>query len=280
MNRLILDSVILTVKAKKMTGIMEMYKDVVPINAGTHSDISIKRTSNFEFSRGINAIPILAAEFHSAAQDMAIVFTGDDDAAVPVALTGVKPNENLYLDIEGRWTGRYIPAFLRRYPFIFARSDEDTMTLCLDESYSGVNREGRGERLFDTDGNRMQYLENMLDFVTQYQRQHIVSHEFCKRLAHLGLLEPATLNVTDVDDEVRRLIGFQIINREKFKALPDVELLKMFRSDEIELCFLHMHSMQNLGIQLAKVKSVEPAENISEDEALESLQVEAVESLN
>lgn len=255
-----------------MSDTMKMYTEVVPINVGSHGDVSIKPATSFDFSRGINAIPIVAAEFHSAAQDMAIVFTGDDDEAVPVALTALKPNENLYLDNEGRWTGRYVPAFLRRYPFIFARSDADTMTLCLDEGYSGINREGRGERLFDTDGNRMQYLENMLEFVTQYQRQHIVSHEFCKRLANLGLLEAATLNATVKDGEIRRLIGFQVINRNKFKALPDAELLKMFRSDELELCFLHMHSLQNLGIQLANVQTVGPADEILEAEAVEALQ--------
>lgn len=99
-----------------------------------------------------------------------------------------------------------------------------------------------------------------------------MSHEFCKRLANLGLLEAATLNATVKDGEIRRLIGFQVINRNKFKALPDAELLKMFRSDELELCFLHMHSLQNLGIQLANVQTVGPADEILEAEAVEALQ--------
>ncbi|PRY88292.1 SapC family protein [Donghicola tyrosinivorans] len=242
-----------------MSDIAKMYESVSPINASTHGDVSIKPATNLEFSRGINSIPVVAAEFPSAAQDMAIVFTGDADAMVPVALTGVKPNENVYLNEDGKWTGRYVPAFLRRYPFIFARSDVDTMTLCLDEAYSGINRDGRGERLFDADGNRTQYLENMLGFVTQYQRQHIVTQAFCKRLASLGLLEAATLSATDADGETRRLVGFQVINRQKFKAIPDADLLAMFRSDELELCYLHMHSLQNLGIQLSNVQATAPA---------------------
>lgn len=242
-----------------MSDIAKMYESVSPINASTHGDVSIKPATNLEFSRGINSIPVVAAEFPSAAQDMAIVFTGDDDAMVPVALTGVKPNENVYLNEDGKWTGRYVPAFLRRYPFIFARSDVDTMTLCLDEAYSGINRDGRGERLFDADGNRTQYLGNMLGFVTQYQRQHIVTQAFCKRLASLGLLEAATLSATDADGETRRLVGFQVINRQKFKAIPDADLLAMFRSDELELCYLHMHSLQNLGIQLSNAQAAAPA---------------------
>lgn len=253
-----------------MSDIIKMYASVSPINAGSHGDVSIKPATNLEFSRGINSIPIVAAEFPSAAQDMAIVFTGGDDAIV--ALTGVKPNENVYLDNDGKWTGRYVPAFLRRYPFIFARSEADTMTMCLDEAYSGINRDGRGERLFDADGNRTQYLENMLGFITQYQRQHIVTQAFCKRLAALDLLEAATLNATDADGETRRLVGFKVIKREKFKEIPDADLLTMFRSDELELCYLHMHSLQNLGIQLANVRASESARHLSESEAAEILQ--------
>ncbi|WP_282057824.1 SapC family protein [Lentibacter algarum] len=255
-----------------MSDITKMYASVSPINAGSHGDVAIKPATNLEFSRGINSIPVVAAEFPSAAQDMAIVFTGDDDAMVPVALTGVKPNENAYLDGDGKWTGRYVPAFLRRYPFIFARSEPDTMTMCLDEAYSGINRDGRGERLFDADGNRTQYLENMLGFVTQYQRQHIVTQAFCKRLATLDLLEAATLNATDADGETRRLVGFQVIKRQKFKEIPDADLLTMFRSDELELCYLHMHSLQNLGIQLANVQTSEPARDLLELDAAETLQ--------
>lgn len=255
-----------------MSDITRMYETVSPISASSHGDVSIKPVSNLEFSRGINSIPVVAAEFPSAAQDMAIVFTGDDDALLPVVLTGVKPNENVYLDEDGNWTGRYVPAFLRRYPFIFARSDVDTMTLCLDEAHSGFNRDGRGERLFDVDGNRTQYLENMLGFVTQYQRQHIMTQAFCKRLAALGLLEAATLNATDAAGETRRLVGFQIINRQKFKGIPDADLLTMFRSDELELCYLHMHSLQNLGIQLANTQVAEPALDMSEPGVSETLQ--------
>lgn len=233
-----------------MSDTSKMYASVAPINSTAHLDVSIKPVTGLEFARQMNSVPILAAEFPSAAQDMAIVFTGEGENLVPVTLTGVKPNENLYLNDDAKWTGRYVPAFFRRYPFIFARGDDDTMTLCIDESFAGVNRDGRGERLFDADGKRTQYLEQMLEFVTQYQRQHVVTQAFCKRLAALDLLEPATLSAAGKDGETRRLVGFQVINRQKFKAIEDATLLEMFRRDELELCYLHMHSLQNLGVQL------------------------------
>lgn len=241
---------------KNMTDLSIMYETVSPINATVHGDVSIKPVTGFEFAQKINSVPVLATEFAAAASDMALVFSGDDEELLPVALLGVTENKNLYVNDNGQWAGRYVPAFLRRYPFIFARDGEESLTLCIDESYTGFNREGRGERLFDTDGERTQYLENMLNFVTEYQRQHSGTKAFCKRLSDLGLLEPATLSAPEESGEVRRLVGFQVLSRQKFKAIDDSKLLEMFRRDELELCYLHMHSLKNIGIQLNKTADV------------------------
>lgn len=249
-----------------MSEITKMYETVAPINSNLHQDVSIKPVTGLEFARHMNSVPILAAEFPSAAQDMAIVFAGEGDDLMPLALTGIKPNENLYLNADAKWTGRYVPAFFRRYPFIFARGDDDRMTLCIDETFAGVNRDGRGERLFDADGNRTQYLENMLDFVTQFQRQHIVTQAFCKRLEALDVLEPATLNASAKDGETSRLVGFKVFNRQKFKAIDDATLQDMFRSDEIELCYLHLHSLQNLGIKLNNATAASPEDAADQDD--------------
>lgn len=59
-----------------------------------------------------------------------------------------------------------MPAFLRRYPFVFSSNDDaSTFTLCIDEEFDGLNQDGRGERLFDSEGERTQYLQNVLGFL-------------------------------------------------------------------------------------------------------------------
>jgi hypothetical protein len=42
----------------------------------------------------------------------------------PIAILGLKTDQNSYLDSEGRWKARYLPAFVRRYPFVFSQSNE------------------------------------------------------------------------------------------------------------------------------------------------------------
>jgi len=97
----------------------------------------------------------MAAEFASAALEYAIVFGGTGDVVLPAAVLGVRTDENLYVTEQGGWQAKYIPAFVRRYPFVFFTRDEGkTFTLCIDEAFPGFNQSGRGERLLATTASR------------------------------------------------------------------------------------------------------------------------------
>lgn len=227
-----------------------IYDRVVPISSETHRDWSVKISENYSFSKSLNSVPLLAAEFISAAQNYSIVFAANDKSVFPAILLGFEDGKNLFVDDAGSWTGSYIPAFLRRYPFVFSEDVEGEsgkFTLCIDEEYSGLNKEGKGERLFDTDGNRTQFLQTMLTFVSQFQAQFNRTQEFCNRLSRLGLLEPAQARFTTSDGKTGTLGGFLTIMRDRLKAIPESELKEMFSSDELELCYAHLHSLQNVN---------------------------------
>lgn len=231
-----------------------IYDKAVPVNATTHKDVSIKMTGTYSFAKEVNSVPIVAAEFMAAAADSVIVFAGTEDAVFPAVLLGVETDRNDYINADGAWTGRYVPAFLRRYPFIFAQNDDgEQLTLCIDESFEGVNSEGKGERLFDSEGERSQYLETQLNFAAQYQNQFLRTKMFCDRLLELGLLEPAVANFTGDDSKPRRLSGFYRIAREKLKAIAPETLTQMFQNDELELCYVHLQSFNNIQTLGTKV---------------------------
>jgi hypothetical protein len=229
---------------------MLIYDRVVPISSEAHRDVSVKVIENFAFATSLNSVPLLAAEFIAAAQDYAIVFASGSDAIFPAVLLGFEDGANLCVDASGAWVGGYVPAFLRRYPFVFAEDvggESGKFTLCIDEDYVGLNREGRGERLFDSDGNRTQYLQTMLAFVSQFQAQFSRTRTFGERLKRLGLLEDAQARFTTAEGRTGTLGGFQTIVRDRLKAIPEAELKAMFATDELELCFVHLHSLQNIN---------------------------------
>lgn len=224
-----------------------IYQRVTPISFDRHRTWSVKETARFDFARDLNSVPLLAAEFVAAAQDYPIVFAGDDKTVFPSALLGFAADRNLFVRHDGSWDGGYVPAFIRRYPFVFSESDDrKTFTLCIDEDYTGLNQGGRGERLFDNEGERTQYLQSKLDFVVQFQSQHARTTAFCRRLLDLGILEPGEARMTRADGPPLVLGGFMIVNRERLKAIPEDSMKAMFRNDELELCFMHLQSLRNI----------------------------------
>jgi hypothetical protein len=128
----------------------------------------------------------------------------------------------------------------------FYSEDDARLILCIDETFAGCNLEGRGERLFDGDGERTQYLESVLRFQQDYQANFNATRVFCRKLKDLDILEPMEAKFTTPEGKQYVLSGFMAINRAKLKALPDDTLTELARSDELELAYLHLNSMRNL----------------------------------
>lgn len=230
------------------------YSNAVPVSSQRHGDLSVKSGGDFGFARAVNSVPLTAVEFRRATPEYAVVFAGEGDAIIPVAILGTEAEHNAFVKEDGSWDGKYVPAFVRRYPFVFASSDDGkNFTLCVDDTFSGCNRDGRGERLFDADGARTQYLETVLNFLKEYQVQFQRTRAFCTRLKELGLLEPMQAQFTLPNGQRRNLTGFMAVNRTKLKELDDEVLARMAKNDELELIYLHLQSMQNFSAILAHI---------------------------
>jgi hypothetical protein len=227
-----------------MTTQLLIYKSAVPINRTLHHDCCVDIGANYTFTSEVNSVPLMAVEFPMAASEYAIVFGGTEADLTPAAILGVRSNENLFLAEDGSWLAKYIPAFVRRYPFVFSHT-EGNFVLCVDEEFSGFNREGRGQRLFMEDGSPTPYVEGILKFLQDYQTQFLTTQRFCNRLKELGLLEPMTAQVNLESGPPLSLGGFMAVNRAKLKALPGETLAELAKTDELELIYTHLHSLRN-----------------------------------
>lgn len=231
------------------------YEQAKPVAKDRHRDWFVETGHNYSFAQRTNSVPLTAVEFPSAGREYAIVFAArDGEANVPVAILGIEDKQNLYLTGDGAWKAHYIPAFVRRYPFIFASDGEGkTFTLCIDEGFAGCNQEGHGRPLFDDDGERTEYLENVLKFLQQYQVEHQRTQVFIQRLKELSLLEPMQANVSLDTGEKHSLAGFQVISREKLGALSAEAVHDLFKSGALELIYAHLQSLANFGSMVERL---------------------------
>lgn len=230
-----------------MSNTMLLYKNVAPVNKQRHAKWAVSGSQRFEFAKSTNSVPVSAVEFTAASKEFAIVFAKSKEGMMPIAILGVRSGENLFVDADGQWKANYVPAFVRRYPFVFSTGDEGkTLTLCLDEGYEGVSESGDGERLFTDDGANSPYLEKVITFLREYQEHFQRTQIFCKRLEEMELLEPMGAQFKTPDGQDGSLGGFYVVNRDKLKQVPQEKLAELVKSDELEMIYLHLSSMQNL----------------------------------
>lgn len=225
-----------------------IYETAVPVSNGRHAKASVEVTNRYAFARNINSVPLMAVEFPEAVSDYAIVFAQSGDEIVPLAILGARQNENLYLDADDQWQAGYIPAFVRRYPFVFSSNEGgQSFTLCVDEAFQGLNYLGRGQALFDAEGKPSAYTDNVLKFLQEYRHQFLRTQAFCRKLKELDIFEPMQAQFTLGGGEKMSLTGFLVVDRKKLKALPAQTLSELAQTDELELLYLHVQSMRNFN---------------------------------
>lgn len=249
-----------------------IYETAVPVSSGRHAKAHVEAGKGYGFARKINSVPLMAVEFPQAASDYAIVFASSGDALVPVVILGARQNENLYVNEDDSWKAGYIPAFIRRYPFVFSSSEDGkTFTLCVDEAFQGLNYQGRGQALFGADGKATPYVDNVLKFLQEYRLQFERTRAFCAKLKALDLVEPMQAQFTLPQGEKMTLTGFHVVDRARLKKLPGDKLAELAATDELELLYLHLQSMRNFNAvkdRLVRTRAEAPASAAEEAPAV------------
>lgn len=246
------------------------YERPVPLNRTTHKDLRIKGLQNLKFAHAVHSVPLTCAEFPVAARDIPILFAGPDETnAGPMALLGLRQNENLFVDTEGQWSpGVYIPAFVRRYPFVLAEkppgAEGDDFTVFLDEGYEGFNNQ-EGERLFKDDGTETDMLKNAVNFLGEFQQHVTRTRQFMEELRKHDLLEPRNIRL-ERNGNVINLNGLFVVSEEKLRKLDAETTHRLFQDGTLGWIFAHLLSLANIdrvGQRLAQREEVEAVEAAS-----------------
>jgi hypothetical protein len=243
-------------KEEFMSSLPLFYKKIVPLNKEQHKALYVEPVDGYAFAAETNSLYIAAIEFIKSLADYVIVFGKDaEDNVYPVVLLGLKANQNLYVDKKGQWNAGYIPAYARRYPFILAapEGNQGNFTVCIDEGFSGFNTAKEGQVLFDKKGKESAILKQAVDFLQDYQKNVQITTAFCNNLKTLDLLEPMQANVEMKTGDKFAIGGFLCISRAKLKALKPEKLTELVKSDQMELIFAHLLSLNNVNKLMQKV---------------------------
>ncbi|WP_424993242.1 SapC family protein [Oceaniradius stylonematis] len=226
-------------------GLPAMYETVAVLSAGLHGDLRFTPANRFNGASQMNAIIVAAAEFPEAALHYPLVFSEQDGRRAAHVITGHSAGENRFVEKSGKWrSGSYIPAYVRRYPFILVEDKaQDRLTLAADLKSRWFDSK-KGDRLFE-DGKPSEAAQNAMSFCQTYHNQLLETDKLLAAIAGTGLLVDRNADVTLPDETKRRITGFQVVDEEKLAQLDDETFLSLRKNGALALIYCHLISMRN-----------------------------------
>lgn len=199
-----------------------MYKKLVPLTYAQHQHLKLNPLVDFDFASGMHLAALTVHEFMRAAAIYPIVFIPDGDTYKPVALTGLQPQENVFVNSDGQWQASYIPASIRRYPFALVKTPTDgEYSIYLDAESTNL-KVSEGEAIFAAEDEFSEPFTKLTEMLKEHQVSDVLTQDFCQRLQQLGLLAPLKIGY-QIGDQGHNLEGCYVINEQAFNELAEVD---------------------------------------------------------
>lgn len=218
------------------------YENPMPLDAKQHKDLGLKKDFGLSFTNKVNAVPVNMIEMPQICHFYPIAFSPDENAT-PVALLGLRDGENLFVNDKGEWAkDTYIPAYIRRYPFIFSEmAGGDQLTLCIDMNDNVIDEKSE-QKFFGDDEKPSELAQNALEFCKSYHAAAQQTVQFSKALAESGLLVERAAEINLGDDKKINFSGFRIIDEQKLAELPDETFMEWRKKGWLPFLYAHLFS--------------------------------------
>ncbi|MFQ3595056.1 MAG: SapC family protein [Sphingomonadaceae bacterium] len=220
------------------------YRNLVPLNSEAHGSFGLKQRESMAFAKATHAVPLTVDEFALAQRNYPIVF-GADENAVPLALVGLREGENLFIEPDGQWRPRaYIPAYLRRHPFMLARLSEDqnTLSLMFDDSWDLVTADGE-QKLFDG-SEPSEVCKGVLNFCEEFEQAVARTRGFIEEVKKLDLLMDGQASIQNPGmAEPANFSGFKMVDEKKLQNIRGDQARKMVQNGMMGLLYAHLFSL-------------------------------------
>jgi hypothetical protein len=234
--------------APEITGNVLFYSTPEPLNSEAHAKLGlISMAKPFGFAKTGHIIPITLGEMGLASMSYPIIFAGTN--FTPLAVMGLKAGQNLFVTEDGGFEeGFYLPAYIRRYPFVLAGDDEQKqLIVCIDRS-SALIGENTDTPLFDDKGVATEYTKNAIKFCEDFETERVRTEGFIEMLKPLDLFEnkQAAFNPTMPDGSIGEPIlvaEYFAISEDKLNKLPDEKLLELQKNGALGFIYAHLLSL-------------------------------------
>lgn len=231
------------------------YHDPVAVTVNRHGDKKIRPANDYNYANNTNAVPITLPEFVLAARHYPIVFVGPE--LVPTVALGFRQDQNVFVDDQGKWERYcYVPAYVRRYPFILlGKAEDERLQLGIDNEATSDSPDARP--LFDGE-KETETVTEALDLCQQFHGAYQATSEFSKMLKESDLIEERSLEVDLPNDEKLDIGAFASINEQKLREVSDDRFLEWRKKGWLAAMYFHVASLNNWEQVMGRLPEAQP----------------------
>ena len=222
-----------------------LYRRIEPMSLAQHRDLKLFDVEDFSLARDVGLVPITLGEFAVAARQYPIVFLRPPKGQppMPVAALGTHPRENLFVGADGRWlAGFYIPAYLRRYPFITGdTADKTRKAVFVDVDSPRISRED-GAPIYDKEG-LSTIGKAAVDFCGQYHAQAEQTTPFARALGDAGIFMAHDYPGPAMPARPREARLMMAIDERRLSTVADALFLEWRAKSWLPAIYMHLFSL-------------------------------------
>jgi hypothetical protein len=224
------------------------YNRPARLNRVAHAKLRYTPLTNFEFARKVTSVPLMVAEFPLACRQYPIVFgQSQDGVVIAQAVLSLAEGKNSFIDDKGQWTATYVPAFIRRYPFVLAEipGKPDDFDIAFDEG-SGCFHPKKGEPLFDDHGAPTAFLNAQVEFLKNFHGEHQRTRLALAALKTDGLLIPYNVDIVRGSDKAKFAVrNMLVVDEAKLQGLAPEKVATYLKSGMLGIIYAHLISLQS-----------------------------------
>jgi hypothetical protein len=226
-----------------------LYNRLEPLSRDRHAALRLRKPDDYGFARKAGVAPLTLTEFQAAAQYYPIVFLQGPSAKLPmpVVILGSRPEENLCVDAAGRWRpGAYIPAYLRRYPFITGEGAKPGQAVVYLDMDSDKLSSSDGRALFSK-GEPTEFARGAIELCQRYHHAAALTERFAQALADAGVLGDRVIEAKDQTGQKLAWRGMKAVDQEKLTKVEGKEFLAWRDRNWLAPIYLHQYSLTHFG---------------------------------
>lgn len=222
----------------------------VPLSRTAHAAKRWHRYADYSFAASQTVVPVVGFEIDRVAASLPVALLRAGPGFVPVAMLGLQPQRNLFVDAKGRWLADYVPLGLRSQPFALGRNEAGQFMLCIEEG-SPLIADSGGEPLFTDEGQPTGEVRKTMAFLQRVEQGRAATALACEALARHNCITALAFSMKDKDGKERRLSGLHQVDEAALAGLPDEAFLQLRKAGALPLAYAQLVSLHKLPMLAA-----------------------------